>query len=356
MQIYSGPVRRVLRKLKDNTATSFTVDGVVNQEEERAVFVRQKFTLKQFEKDSTILEHISNEWTLPEERGQFDVRVGNSAENTGDPLPLPFSEKHKLSDRLLLNKSFNKVYFKPDNAHNFLDIENRAQARMAPLLCSTQQFENVTVPPRITGIPSYEAQNTVKVPFHFYGKHWFGSLHSMGHAGIDNRTGDAPYYVENNANVAAANPELYSAYGFDRDQLFASQHLVDEKGFITFRYIPERDIYKSDPFVVKIPKPLNQGEFYAPLNLEQGHGHPAQDAKPGRADVIKNHKKYTCPSIETASLSGGPVRGTKNVTPYNYWKIHEVDDIPVVAHGLYEVFESRPRKNFPPPYQDFTTG
>ena len=150
MQIYAGPVRRVLRKLKVDTATGFTVDGLVNQEEERAVFVRQKFALKQFEKDETILEHISNEWTLPEERGEFDVRTGNTADNTGDPLPLPFSEKHQLTDRLLLNKSFNKVYFKPDNAHNFLDIENRAQVRLAPLLCSTQQFENVTVPPQIT--------------------------------------------------------------------------------------------------------------------------------------------------------------------------------------------------------------
>ena len=57
---------------------------------------------------------------------------------------ITFHEKIDISNKNRLNKNFTNVAFKPDNAFNFLTIENREQARLAPLLCSQLQFENVT--------------------------------------------------------------------------------------------------------------------------------------------------------------------------------------------------------------------
>ena len=69
MQIYNGPIRRVLRKLKNNTESGFIVDGIVDQEEERGIFVKQKFTLKQYENRVTAanLRTMSDQWIFLEE-------------------------------------------------------------------------------------------------------------------------------------------------------------------------------------------------------------------------------------------------------------------------------------------------
>ena len=193
MQIYNGPSRRVLRKIKEDTDSGFTIDGVRSQEEERAIYVRQSFTLKQYEDRAAVnaLPPIDAQWTYPEEKDEFSHHVGNDPANA--KLPTPFTSKHVLTDRLLLNKSFKDVYFQPDNAHNFLKVSNLEAAQMAPLLCSKKQFENVTIAPKVTGLTPYEVQDTVLAPLNMYGKYWFGTLHDM--AGIANRTGEAPYFL-----------------------------------------------------------------------------------------------------------------------------------------------------------------
>ena len=352
MQIYDGPTRRVLRKLNVNTARGFTVNGIVSQEEERAIYVRQKFTLKQYEEDAKEnLEHMSDQWTFPEERGQFDVRAGNNANNTGALLPIPFTQKHTLSDRLLLNKSFSSVFFKPDNSHNFLTIENRVQAQLAPLLCSELQLTNVTRNPVITGIPSYEQPEVVRVQLGMYDRFWFGSVHVSG-AGVPNRDGEASYYVTNqNAIVDHNNPEHYSAYGFSSELLF-TQELTRNRGYIDFMYDPEKDVYRSKPFEVSVPQPLNQGEYYAPANLTNAGGLnynvPPQDVanKPGFNDTIHDFQTYIVPSIETRPTQDATVRDNEDITPYNYFKNRDYAGDGDVT--------TRPRKHLPTPAQMVT--
>ena len=163
--LYGGPQSKVLRKLKTTTASSFTVDGLPSHEEERGIFVKQTFSLKQYE-DRAVdnLEAMSRQWTFEEEKAEFEHHDAD-----GVLLPTPFTQTHTISDRLLLNKTFKQVYFNPDNAHNFLKVDNVASAQLAPLLCSKRQFENTTVAPKVTGISAYDIQETVLVPLAMYG-------------------------------------------------------------------------------------------------------------------------------------------------------------------------------------------
>ena len=81
MQIYNGPSRRVLRKIKEDTDSGFAVDGVRSQEEERAIFIRQSFTLKQYEDRvaAANLRTMSDQWIFLEEADEFNHHVGNVA-------------------------------------------------------------------------------------------------------------------------------------------------------------------------------------------------------------------------------------------------------------------------------------
>ena len=38
---------------------------------------------------------------------------------------VPFEKKHNITDRLLLNKSFSRISFQPDNCTNFLEVKNQ---------------------------------------------------------------------------------------------------------------------------------------------------------------------------------------------------------------------------------------
>ena len=318
--IYSGPTRRTLRKLKTNTSGSFTVDGIVDNEEERAVYVRQKFTLRQYENNANALgddhnyNYMSDQWVFEEEKGEFDVREGNLAANTGALLPTPFTGKHAITDSLLLNKTFKNVVFNPDNAVNFLDIQNRAQTQLAPLLCSELNLNNVTLPPIVKGISSYSTPEQVQVPLAMYGRYWFGSQHSMDAVLITNRTGKAPYFLTAAAAVGAANRERFSAYGFTPAQLGSGQRLKsadtilevgdDLTAYITFTYDAQRDVYISESFEVRVPWPLNRGEVAAQDIIVPG---------------IESYRTFTVPPIETGSTQSASIRNEDDITPYNYW-------------------------------------
>ena len=347
MQIYNGASRRVLRKLKSGTNTGFRVDGHIGQEEERAIYVRQKFSLKQYESGAPddVLLPMSLEWVFPEEKDDFNHHEGNDPANA--KRPTPFTGKHVLTDRLLLNKTFSDMSFKPYGAHNFLKVENVAQAQMAPLLCSKKQFENVTVAPIVKGLSPYEVQDTVNVPLSMYGRYWFGSLHNMpvddgGLPTVPNRIGFAPYFVEDEAAAVApmddgvGNPEIYSAYGFTPGQMEVGQELrprgvqevlEDHTGYISFEYDSTKDVYRSRPFEVTIPWPLNQGEFHDEVGIE-------------------THETFTVPSIETNSTDLVTVRSDEEPpTPYNYFKIKRDNEAP--AGPPDDLWESHPRKYLP---------
>ena len=74
MQIYSGPTRRVLRRFSG--ANGITIDGRVSQEEQRALYVAQTFTLQQ-----RLLEAYAFTIMPPqshfEEEDEFNVDVGD---------------------------------------------------------------------------------------------------------------------------------------------------------------------------------------------------------------------------------------------------------------------------------------
>ena len=95
MQFYQGPSRRVLRRYKG--AAGFTIDGIVDQEEERGLFVKQSFTLEQFrKKEYENYYDMANPWLFAYET-DFTVPPGGR---------VPFQQDHTILDRLLLNKSF----------------------------------------------------------------------------------------------------------------------------------------------------------------------------------------------------------------------------------------------------------
>ena len=334
MQIYNGPSRRVLRKIKEDTDSGFTIDGVRSQEEERAIYVRQSFTLKQYEDRAAVnaLPPIDAQWTYPEEKDEFSHHVGNDPANA--KLPTPFTAKHVLTDRLLLNKSFKDVYFQPDNAHNFLKVSNLEAAQMAPLLCSKKQFENVTIAPKVTGLTPYEVQDTVLAPLNMYGKYWFGTLHDM--AGVANRTGKAPYFMTDMAAaVGAGNLDKFSAYGFAPKQMTIHQDvrprttthepLHDHSGYIEFAYDSSVDVYRSKPINVTIPWPLNRGEFTRPTAPAAPGPLNAIAVNQGTIETTTQHRTFTIPSIVTEATDYVNVRPDTEVTPYNYFKIRYGD-------------------------------
>lgn len=318
MQIYSGPTRRVLRKLKTNTTNGFTVDGIRNQEEERAIYVRQKFTLRQYENEvndaNDNYNYIASEWMFQEEKdaGEFDVRENNDPANEAILLPTPFTGVHDIADRLLLNKTFQSIAFKPDNAHNYLNIENEAQTRIAPLLSAKEHFQNVTVSP-IVSKREYEVQDVVNVSLAMYGRYWVGSLNDMP-AGVANRNGQAPYFLDNmGADQSAANFEQHSVYGFTPNQMPVGQKVRpaavvwDVKEHIEFFYDSDRDVYESKSFDINVPWPLNQGVSGGdPAHLQAG---------------ISTYQQFIVPAITTSATQGGFLRDTTNITPYNYFMV-----------------------------------
>ena len=340
MQIYKGPTRRALRKTQ--AKGSLTVDGIRNHEEERAIYVRQKFTMRQFENEMNSLgdnhnyNYMSDQWVFEEEKGEFDARVGNQVDNLGELLPTPFTQKHTLTDRLLLNKTFKSMHFKPDNAHNYLEIDNQSQIQLAPLLCSSQQFDNVTHPPIVSEGSIYDVQDVVEVDFSMYGRYWVGALHDLNDHEITNRNELAPYFMDDmEADVEAGNGnnfERFSAYGFTLNQLPSGQKFrqypwLKELGLmagslVKFYYNTEKDIYQSEEFTIKVPWPLNNGTV-------AGH-------------EVNEYRQFTVPSISTRSSHGtSNERQTDHITPYHYWKTKDL--------GVNDFQTWGPRFDFPAP-------
>ncbi len=121
MQFYQGPTRRVLRRYKGNSG--FTIDGIVDQEETRGLYVKQSFKLEQFRDIGSAAEglDIADVWVFEHEN--LVIPDGGRA---------PFTTDHVIEDRLLLNKSFKNVSFSPYNCKNFLSIDTKSQTQLAP--------------------------------------------------------------------------------------------------------------------------------------------------------------------------------------------------------------------------------
>ena len=207
MQFYQGPSRRVLRRYKGSTR--FTIDGIVDQEEERGLFVKQSFTLEQFRNlDDDGFYDIANTWVYDYEN-DFVIPEGGR---------VPFQQDHTITDRLLLNKSFNNVAFHPANCNNILQIDTKSQTRLAPLLCAHTTYSNVTRPPVITTDIAGLVQPRVEVQMGDYNRFWFGAVDDMDdHAGVTNRQGLAPYMVADVGNpvtqVAGQHPQIGDGQG-----------------------------------------------------------------------------------------------------------------------------------------------
>ena len=183
MQIYGGPERRVIRKQVSDS--ELRVDGIVNCLEERGVYCKQEFKLTQTLNELFIADHhVSTEWLLDDEKGDFERDFGTI---------VPFAADHVISDRFILNKTVNNLVFKPDQAFNYLTIENQAQLNLAPYLCSEKQFNNVTRAPEVSKNNVQPVSSIAYVQHSAYGRMWFGFLTDVANAGAE--TGLAPYVL-----------------------------------------------------------------------------------------------------------------------------------------------------------------
>jgi len=73
MQFYQGPSRRVLRRFQSDS--NITIDGIVDQEEERGLFVKQSFQLEQFRNPGAggAEYNMNNAWIFAHE-DEFNVQ------------------------------------------------------------------------------------------------------------------------------------------------------------------------------------------------------------------------------------------------------------------------------------------
>jgi len=278
---YSGATRRVLRRF--NESSKLKIDGLIDHEEQRGVYVKQKFSLSQ-KRDTTNFDTMTTNWIFEDEKMNL---VGGF---------VPFEQTHDLTDRLLLNKSFQNITFRPDNCSNFLKIDNQSQIQLAPYLTSQREFENVTRPPKVAS-DAYNFQEVVNCQLGAYGRVWFGSKHTMQN-GTTTHTGEAPFFVANDAPVDAGNVTNYTVYGFQLKDLVTGQVLRPHASIlhcgqrdklnavgsaINFYYDKTQDCFTSHSFNVTIPQfPING----------------------------KNHT-FTVPSMSTLKNSVD--------TPYNYY-------------------------------------
>jgi len=214
MQFYEGPSRRVIRRYKSDLA--FTIDGIVDQEESRGLFVKQKFQLEQF-RDIDSFDtgvNMNNAWV-------FDYEDDLVVQDFGRA---PFLKDHEMDDQLMLNKTFTNVSFIPETCNNFLSIDTKSQARLAPLLCADTTYENVTRAPIVT-TDGHGHQPAIFVQLGEYNRFWFGGVEDMGdHGDVMNRTGTAPYTLEHldddvKTDEGAGNHAIYTAYGFEPAEL-----------------------------------------------------------------------------------------------------------------------------------------
>ena len=162
MQLFDGPSTRVIKRYKSDNR--LVVDGTVGQRESRNVYVKQDFQIEQKRVGLANYDDIAHEWVYEEEK-DFEIPEGGR---------VPFQKDHVIDDKLILNKSFKNITFQPYGCSNFLEIDNEAQLRLAPLLCSEKQFDNVCRKPIITYDVSKEIPELVDVNISAYGRIWIG--------------------------------------------------------------------------------------------------------------------------------------------------------------------------------------
>ena len=304
MQKYSGPIRRVIKKT--SSGSEFKVDGTMNHLESRNTFIKQEFTLEQYR---TMDEwgNIADEWIFEEEKSVFGLEANHR---------VPFHEKPVIEDRLMINKSLQNLAFKPHNSVNYLNLDNEAQTRLTPLLCSERSFNNVTKKPVLKYDNDNEIADTAFVQVGGYNRFWFGALRDYDdEAGVTNIAGKAPFFLADyTADLDNGNPPIYSAFGWLPQNLHTGQVLkqdsalyLDEKlcGLIEFKYDKVRDIYKSEPFEVLLNYDLAGQTLLHSAYTDQEH--------------LKNDQPttlhLTVPSMETLS---------SHLTPYNYFFVNDV--------------------------------
>ena len=263
MQFYQGPSRRVLKRTSGTS--EFRLDGTRDHEEERAVYIKQTISLRQ--KTQTDRGTLADHLAFDEEKEQAFHGGGVYA---------PFRGKHEIDDKLLLNKSIGSLHFIPDNCRNFLKIENQAQIRMAPLLCSKRYHENILKAPEVTHNNPAERPTSVFCQLGAYGRFWFGStvdLYELGQVGLTNREGhNATYTLPNlGADAGAGNREVPRAWGIRASQMPVGYPLrqTDQQldigleysesmcGEVEFIYDENTGTYKSKAFEQQIPWPLD---------------------------------------------------------------------------------------------------
>ena len=329
MQFYSGPSRRVLRRFSSDS--NFSIDGIVDHEESREIYVKQSFTLQQKLLYRDDHYQIAPEWIFPYEN-EFNVEPRGV---------VPFSKDHDITDRFLLNKSFKNISFRPEGCRNFLNIENQSQIRLAPLLCSELNYQNVTKPPVITTNNKKDIPHEVGLQMATYNRVWFGAVTNMdAHVGVANRVGFAPYTVADlTANVAVAagvgNHEIYTVYGFECHNIpsgqdlrlveamrrFGSHHERHTAGLIAWHYDSAKDRYYTNSFKVTIPFPLDQGDTYETFVVPSIHTRSATHGytlEPYHYFYREgeNNARTTFPTPIAIEPAGGARNETNNTADY----------------------------------------
>ena len=308
MNIYSGPTRRVLRR--SNDANGFRVEGLVDHLESRTVYCKQRIQLQQTATNN--LADFGLEWLGVDENGMNY--------NVGDPIP--FSQKHVFEDRFLLNNTFVNMKFKPDQAYNYLPVENRTIARLAPLLCSEKRLNNITKLPIVTDDGVHNVKGIVTVQHGAYGRFYFGYTYALNGNVADGLVGEhSPYFLPNpDQAVAGGNVLQPSVFGFlplampsgQRLRHYPKQYRLGEKawyrvtwggephvkeygepcGELEWFYNEEEDVYELDPFYIDVPWPI---------------------------DNPTKFKRVRTPKLQTFR--------SNEWNPYNYWFTEHIDGI-----------------------------
>jgi len=330
MQFYQGPSRRVLRRFQSDS--NITIDGIVDQEEERGLFVKQSFQLEQFRDPGGAEFNMGNMWFFDYEE-DFNVQAGGRS---------PFAGEHTITDRLLLNKTFRNLTFSPEGCNNFLTVDSNATTRLAPLLCADSTFNNVTRPPVIT-TDGADHQPNVHVQMGAYNRFWFGAVDDMtDYPGVINRTGLAPYLLEDYTGPvgqgagAGPNHEIYSVFGFDPSKIPHTQPLRHHDdnillgqqgaagsttGLITWKYDTINDNYYTDPFQVTIPFPPNQTALLATFTVPSMKTTSITDLQPFNyfftGDPTTNPREGVPPVVQI--VAAGVINETFNT--YDFVKV-----------------------------------
>ena len=190
MQQYSGPLTRHLQKY---TGDGYVKEGRNDYLEERAVYIKQRFEIKQRKVASS--EHdqeIGTYWYEEAEQSLIRPEVGDYVD---------FTQAHEF-DEQSLNNTCQNVHFKPDNAFNGIDVDNEIELRLCPMLTEQNCYKNVTRQPDIVQNLQTFTEEKVEydtyIPPMFevqtasYGRFHFGWLNEVLPAQLGNHIGLAP--------------------------------------------------------------------------------------------------------------------------------------------------------------------